>query len=234
MTSKLTFEQLTGQEESHLVEFAGNRLQAGAAEAFLRLQAAAREAGFELSIASAFRSYARQLALFNGKARGERPVHDDSGAPLALAKLSPHDRLAAILRFSALPGTSRHHWGTDLDYFDAAAVSADYRLQLTPQEYAAGGPFHALHQWLDARMAANESFGFYRPYARDRGGVAPEPWHLSYAPLSLHCDGRVGAQALRELWGDDLVLGDVVSAELEEILARYVRVAGDWCPRGML
>ncbi len=33
-------------------------------------------------------------------------------------------------------------------------------------------------------MKTPREFGFYRPYAVDRGGVHPEPWHLSYAPLA--------------------------------------------------
>ncbi|MFV0278041.1 MAG: M15 family metallopeptidase, partial [Parahaliea sp.] len=131
------------------------------------------------------------------------------------------------------PGTSRHHWGTDLDVFDAAAVSRDYALQLTPAEAAPGGPFHALHGWLDTRMAAGASHGFYRPYDRERGGVAPERWHRSYAPLSLDCAGRVGAAQLRDCWDrhlpEKLLLREDVEAELESLLARYVAVGGDRC-----
>ena len=41
------------------------------------------------------------------------------------------------MRWSAIPGSSRHHWGTDLDVYDAAAVTPDYQVQLTPQEWKA-------------------------------------------------------------------------------------------------
>ncbi len=54
------------------------------------------------------------------------------------------------------------------------------KLQLEPWEYQAGGYFYQLTQWLDAHMA---EFGFYRPFSTDTGGVAAEPWHLSYHPL---------------------------------------------------
>ena len=75
-----------------------------------------------------------------------------------------------------LPGGSRHHWGTDVDVIDAAALPPDYRVQLVPEEYAPGGVFERLTPWLDANMAR---FGFYRPYATGHGGarrraVAPE------------------------------------------------------------
>ncbi len=229
----LTIAQLTGRDDSHLVPCAGpHRLQADAAAAFGRLQSDAREAGFELAIASSHRSYERQRIIWNGKACGERAVHDDAGSPVDVLALPPAARLHAILRFSALPGTSRHHWGTDLDIYDAAAVPADYAVQLTPAEVAPGGPFDALHRWLDERMAAYASQGFFRPYARDCGGVAPERWHLSYAPLSCELAGRVSARALGECWDCDrepLALRAEIEAELPALLARYVAVAENWC-----
>ena len=40
-------------------------------------------------------------------------------------------------------------------------------------------------------------FGFYRPYASDRGGVQPEPWHLSYAPVARAGAGSVLARLLQ-------------------------------------
>jgi hypothetical protein len=152
-----------------------------------------------------------------------------------MSSLSAQDKLHAILRFSAIPGTSRHHWGTDLDIYDAAAMSPDYQLQLSPQEVAAGGLFDPLHCWLDERMAAGESRGFYRPYASDCGGVAPERWHLSYAPLSADyaqcCDGALFTDCWNcEEGAQALLLREEIEANLDDILARYVRVPNGWCP----
>ncbi|RLQ20471.1 D-alanyl-D-alanine carboxypeptidase family protein [Seongchinamella sediminis] len=232
MTEVLTMAQLTGRDDSHLLTLVdGHRLHPQAALAFGRLQAAARGAGFDLAIASSYRSYERQLAIFNGKASGQRPVYDDRGRQLDVSALTAEQKLAAILRFSALPGTSRHHWGTDLDVFDAAAVPAGYRVQLDPAEVAPGGIFAGLHRWLDARMAAAESYGFYRPYAQDRGGVAVERWHLSYAPLARRCERLLQADDLRQCWCGELELGELVERELETLLARYVAVPDNWCPR---
>lgn len=229
----LTQEQLTGRTETHLVVVGeGHQLHPEAGEAFARLQADAAAAGFEMRIASAFRSFERQCAIFNAKASGRRPVHDDEGRQVDMAALSDQQRLHAILRFTALPGTSRHHWGTDLDMFDASAVPAGYAVQLTPEEVAPGGPFDALHNWLDERMAAGLSHGFYRPYADDRGGVAPERWHLSYSPLALPCASALTVPAIRDaLAGTDLAMYEIVLAELGELISRYVRVGEDWCPR---
>ncbi|MAT95003.1 MAG: peptidase [Halioglobus sp.] len=230
MASGLTARQLTGQDESHLVTLAdGQRLQADAAVAFEALRADARAAGFELAIASAYRSYARQLAIWNGKVAGERPVHDDAGDPVRLAGLSDARKLDAILRFSAIPGTSRHHWGTDLDVYDAGAVPADYRLQLSPVEVAPGGVFDALHCWLDEVIAAGCGHGFFRPYDRDRGGVAPERWHLSFAPLSAACAADCRDEVYRAAWDADpaqpaLLLRRAIEADWPALRRRYIEV----------
>ena len=236
MTSRLNARQLTGLDESHLVTLDdGHRLQADVAHAFARLQEDAARAGFELAIASSFRSFSRQLAIWNAKASGARAVHDDHGREIVMAELSPAQQLHAILRFSALPGTSRHHWGTDLDVYDAAAMLPGYQVQLSPQEVASGGVFDALHNWLDARMAAGESSGFYRPYNEDRGGVAPERWHLSYAPRSLHCAQSFRGALLEECWDCEeasagVLLREEIEAQLPQLLARYVLVPPGWCP----
>jgi LAS superfamily LD-carboxypeptidase LdcB len=233
MPARLTPQQLTGLEETHVVAMpGGQQLHPAAARAFLALQSDAREAGFELVVASGYRSFARQCAIFNGKACGERPVYDDSGAVVDLRLLAPAQQLAAILRYSAIPGTSRHHWGTDLDVYDAAAVAPGYRVQLSPAEVAADGIFGPLHRWLDQRMAEDRSRGFFRPYSDDHGGVAPERWHLSFAPLAVACAAELSEQLLRSCWdsaSQALLLREEIERDLPALLARYVCVAPDWC-----
>ena len=236
MVRALNRRQLTGLDETHLVMLAdGHRLQSEVARAFTALQSDARNAGFELSIASSFRPFYRQLAIWNGKAAGTRPIHDDQGRPMSIERLSRTEKLHAILRYSAMPGASRHHWGTDLDVYDSAAVPPEYPLQLSPGEVATGGVFDRLHCWLDARLAAGESHGFFRPYGKDRGGVAPERWHLSYAPLSVACAAQFSRAALAFCWGceeveEEMLLKAEADADLPQILARYVAVPEDWCP----
>jgi len=236
MARALNARQLTGLDDTHLVALPdGHRLQGEAALAFAALQSDARLAGFELAIASSFRSFSRQLSIWNAKASGRRGVHDDEGRPVAIASLTPAQCVHAILRFSALPGTSRHHWGTDLDVYDAAAIAPDYALELSPREVSPGGVFDPLHSWLDARMAAGESHGFYRPYSVDRGGVAPERWHLSYAPLALECATQLHSGIVTACWdceevAEELLLREAIEAELPQIMARYAQVPPDWCP----
>jgi LAS superfamily LD-carboxypeptidase LdcB len=216
-------EQLTGRDDSHLGWEGRVGLLPECWAAFNALRARARQAGFDLQVASGFRSFERQLAIWNAKASGKRPVHDDAGRQVKLETLAEAERVHAILRYSALPGTSRHHWGTDLDIFDAAAVPAGYRLQLTPEEVAEDGLFGPLHAWLDERIAAGEAQGFYRPYDRDRGGVAVERWHLSYAPGAIDCESLLTEAAVLEALATcDLMLGGCVRDQLPALFKRYV------------
>ncbi len=222
--------QLAGMDDSHVVPVdARQALQPLVAQAFAALQEDAYTAGFDLAVASSYRSFDRQALIWNGKLRGERPVHDDGGQVLDLSALAVADRIAAVLRFSALPGASRHHWGSDLDVFDAAALPAGASVQLVPSEVRVGGYFHALHCWLDERMACGRSHGFFRPYGYDRGGVAPERWHLSFAPLSRHLEHRLTPGLLLQAWRHVALAGrDEVERDLSGLLARYVAVPTDW------
>jgi len=142
--------------------------------------AAARE-GFELKVLSGFRDFSQQLRIWNLKATGQRALLDSQGVALDFHRLNEEEIVHAILRWSALPGASRHHWGTDLDIYDESARPQDYAIELTPAEVEGNGMFAPFHDWLDSHL---EKAGFFRPYARDQGGVSPERWHLSYRPLS--------------------------------------------------
>jgi LAS superfamily LD-carboxypeptidase LdcB len=187
---------------------------------FLKLRAAAAAEGIDLVAFSTFRDFDRQLAIWNAKFRGERPMQDRAGRPLDVQSLSATERVEAILWWSALPGASRHHWGTDFDVMDAAALPAGHRFQVVPAEYREGGPFHRLTTWLDANLHA---FGFYRPYATDRGGVSPEPWHLSYAPVAQAAAAKFSLDGLRAvLESADIEGKPEVLAGLEGNYARYV------------
>ncbi|MEO8016832.1 MAG: M15 family metallopeptidase [Pseudomonadota bacterium] len=217
-TQEFTLEQLTGRTRSHLRELADPAcaLHRQVAAPFLAMRAAAAVDGIELAAFSSFRDFDRQLAIWNGKFRGERPLQDRAGRPLDALSLRPAARVDAILWWSALPGASRHHWGTDFDVLDARAMPAGYQLKVVPAEYVAGGMFHRLTTWLDAHMHA---FGFFRPYTTDRGGVQPEPWHLSYAPVARRAQTAFSLETLRAVLADSAIEGK------EEVL---VALAGNY------
>lgn len=217
----VSFEQASGRDDSQIdrdsLEQPVHRL---VVDPLRQLKASASAAGFELRIASGYRDYERQLSIWNRKSNGQLPLLDEHGQPLNAAHLSPRDRLYAILRWSALPGGSRHHWGSEVDVYDAAAVDADYRLQLTEAEYAPGGPFAEFSRWLTEALPAGD---FYRPYRPGAGGVAPEPWHLSYRPLAAACGRAFSDKQLRELIaGSDMALKQVLLEDFDTLYTEYI------------
>ena len=148
-------DELTGRVRTHIAAVPEPEcaLHAHVVAPFLNLRRAAQADGFELTPQSSFRDFSRQLTIWNGKFSGERPMVDASGQPLDVRGLSASDRGEAILLWSALPGASRHHWGTDVDLIDARAAPPGYRVGLTPEEFAPGGPFAPLGEWLEANAA---------------------------------------------------------------------------------
>lgn len=217
--------ELTGRARSHLIEVGDPRclLHHGAAAAFCAMRDAASRAGIGLEAASAFRDFARQRDIWNAKFRGERPLLDTAGRPLEAAALNERQRVDAILLWTALPGASRHHWGTDLDAIDGRALPAGHHVQLVRDEYEPGGVFGALTAWLDRHMSR---YGFYRPYTAASRGVAPEPWHLSFAPVARRAEQQLDAAMLAAAVQGQGVLGEAhVLERLPEIHARFVRGA---------
>jgi LAS superfamily LD-carboxypeptidase LdcB len=221
-----TKRQLLGLDENLLVTYPelNCRLHSETLAAVLGLRARAANFGLDLRIASSFRSFERQLLIWNSKALGLRPVLDSAGEPLDIHCLSEREKVFAILRWSALPGASRHHWGTDLDVYGAVDIDPDYQVQLTVAETQTGGPFADFHHWLDGELQQNGN-QFYRPYAQDLGGIAPEPWHLSYAPLAKNYAQLFSPEILREqLELAPLQLKETVLEHLDEIFQRFIRV----------
>jgi LAS superfamily LD-carboxypeptidase LdcB len=180
----------------------------------------ARTAGIDLYVASAFRDFNRQLAIWSAKFNGRRPLLDPSGVEIVHADLNESALIDAILIWSALPGASRHHWGSEIDVIDTQALGPDERARMVAQEYAPGGRFERLAAWLDSNM---ERFGFFRPYATWQGGVRPEPWHLSYAQVSVPALQVLSLDVLREAIGEADIPGkQTVLARLPELYQRYV------------
>lgn len=214
--------ELTGRSRAHVREVPelGCILHVQAMAPALAMRAAASAAGIDIGVVSGFRDFERQVAIWNAKYCGERELLDREGRTLAAAHLSATDLIDAILAWSALPGASRHHWGTDIDVIDRAAVPADFQPRLVRAEFDRDGPFARLDTWLADNMAA---FGFFRPYTLDRGGVQPEPWHLSFAPLSVPALAALTPQVLQAALAESAMHGrEAVLARLPQIYTRYV------------
>ena len=128
-------------------------------EAFDRMKRAARRDGVRLRVVSAYRGFDRQKYLWERKWDSEER-----------AGMNDLERAADILKYSSMPGTSRHHWGTDMDICSVEPRFFEKRRGCK------------LYKWLCGNAA---EFDFFQPYTADRTkGYAEEKWHWSYRPLS--------------------------------------------------
>lgn len=139
-------------------------------KAFTSMYEAAREEGVTLRVISGARSFDHQKRIWEEKWNGLRKLHGDVKATDIE---DAGERALEILRFSAMPGTSRHHWGTDID------------LNSLQNSYFDSFEGREVYRWL--RQHAYD-YGFCQPYTahgQDReGGYEEEKWHWSYYPVA--------------------------------------------------
>lgn len=187
----LTWQQSIGLEQQHLIECQYSEhhqqdnhkyLIANSIQLDLnRLLTAAKNANIEIAIVSSYRSFDQQLSIWNDKWQGYRPVYSRHGRPLNMTKMSDMEKYKAISLWSALPGLSRHHWGSDLDIFSAKAIKDGHKVELIPEEFEAKGVCNELNNWLDCNLS---KYGFFRPYLKYQQGISAEAWHISHIASS--------------------------------------------------
>ncbi|MDP7591883.1 MAG: M15 family metallopeptidase [Litorilituus sp.] len=212
--------QILGLTDSHIDYFAQDLQQPQnkvgihhqMLPAFQQLATKALSIGISIKIASGFRSFERQLVIWNDKFTGKRAIKNQQGTVIVIEPLSELELSKAILLYSALPGASRHHWGCDIDVYADNLLPNGQSLQLEHWEYAQTGPMAKLSTFLKQEAHA---LGFYFPYDAYRGGVANEPWHLSYAPLAKiyqqHIKTELLAQHLSavEIMGKNTIIDNI-------------------------
>lgn len=141
-----------------------NYINCEAYEAFIKMWEAAKQDGINLTIISGARTFLTQKTVWDRR-------WNESTLPAGAA------RVKHLLRYSALPGCSRHHWGTDIDL---NANRTDYWRTTTGK---------MVYQWLCENA---HKFGFYQPYSAKgaagsglrENGHEEERWHWSYYPLA--------------------------------------------------
>ncbi len=137
---------------------------------------AAHSDGVEFKVISASRNFDQQKAIWEKKWIARKGQY-----PKGL------DRAKNILLYSSMPGTSRHHWGTDFD------------LNALDPSYFAQGKGKKEYDWLCMNASR---YGFYQPYdsAPDRTGYNEEKWHWSFFPIAQ----QLTAQYLEKIQYTDL------------------------------
>lgn len=154
--------------------------------AFVNMTEAARKDGISLVIVSATRTFTMQKNIWEGKWERESAI------------TSPVDRAKKILLYSSMPGTSRHHWGTDID------------LNALNNGYFDTGEGKKVYDWLQKYA---HQFGFCQTYTNKtstgRTGYEEEKWHWSYMPISRvyskQYQEKITAEDVRGFLGDEVV-----------------------------
>ncbi len=216
-----TKQQLLGLTESHLIElYPNHKVHIDVVNAITDLQKASREAGFDLRLASSFRSFERQKTIWNKKAKGQLACFDKNERPLDISACSPFELADTICFFSAIPGTSRHHWGCDFDIFDFNAYPAGKTPQLKQSEFTPGGENFPVYQWLLKHAA---DFGFYFPFTQTHDGVCPEPWHISFKPVSELAQKQYSKHLLIDILSTQpVLLADVILKYIDYFYPKYI------------
>jgi LAS superfamily LD-carboxypeptidase LdcB len=165
-------------------------------EAFKKMYEAARQDGINLVITSASRNFWVQRYIWEQKWKASK-IADKK------------QRALEILKYNSMCGTSRHHWGTELDFNSP-------KLEFWNSERG-----KKTYKWLCENA---HKYGFYQPYTakspngRNRG-YNEEKWHWSYAPLSAEYTRQykllIKPSDLKGFLGDDLV-------EELDIIGNYV------------
>jgi LAS superfamily LD-carboxypeptidase LdcB len=140
---------------------------------FVKMWERAKEDNISLIIRSATRNFEYQKSIWERKWKGETILSNGENAFLKYKEDS--SRALKILEYSSMPGTSRHHWGTDID------------LNSFDNKWFEQGEGLAVFNWLSQHAS---DFGFCRPYTKKDAlrpyGYNEEKWHWSYVPLSKH------------------------------------------------
>ena len=159
------------QIETKYADREGLLMQRDAYERFKEMWTAASKDGIKLIIRSATRNFYRQKQIWEAKWTGKRLVEEGEN----LAKTTPDsvERARKILLWSSMPGTSRHHWGTDIDLNDFN--NSYFEHDRGKKEY----------DWLIEHAG---DFGFCQVYSEKNQerpfGYNEEKWHWSYIPLA--------------------------------------------------
>lgn len=179
-------------------------------DAFILMREAAKKDGVDLKIASATRNFEDQKNIWNEQ-WGQVPPPTEK----EILENIPDDlrRFRKILEFRSAPGTSRHHWGTDLDInrINPLFSTSQYDREIRENIYA----------WL-VENAAN--YGFCQTYTPKTAGgretgYGEERWHWSYVPLA-----KIFTEEYRTLLKPEDISGFLGSEFIasEDLINKYV------------
>jgi D-alanyl-D-alanine carboxypeptidase len=185
-------------------------LRKDAYQAFLAMYRHALNDGIQLQITSATRNFNSQKTIWEAKWTGARLLA--GGENVAQTTPDPKERAIKILHYSSMPGSSRHHWGTDIDLNN-----------LENHWWAEKEGLH-IYKWLQHNASL---YGFCQPYSEGRPyGYWEERWHWSYMPVSTRLTRYAEANLKNEMING--FLGSE-SAPMIDIVKKYVLGINEEC-----
>jgi len=150
----------------------GMYMRTDAFNAFEKMFADALKDGVKFQIRSAARNFSYQKGIWERKWTGATKLSDGTDVSKDISE--PIEKALKILEYSSMPGTSRHHWGTDID------------LNSFNNEFFESGEGKKLYDWLTTNA---HTYGFCQPYTpkgpNRPDGYNEEKWHWSYQPVSI-------------------------------------------------
>ena len=200
-----TLEELTGQvdftEDSNFRVIArkycyGGRklyLRKEACDSLEAMFAAAKRDGISLLVRSASRDYEEQCYFWNRDWKK--------------TKKEGVEKCQDVMKIVAMPGISRHHWGTEVDIDD---LGNRYR-KATIED-------NKRYAWLKENAL---SFGYYQCYDSDpnRTGYQEETWHWSFYPTGQKMTRDM---AFLMTYGDIPEFSGCEHAETIDVIHRYI------------
>jgi zinc D-Ala-D-Ala carboxypeptidase len=173
--------------------------------AYKRMKEAANRDGIDFKIISATRNFDNQKSIWENKWTGKTLLEGNINAT---SIADPKERALKILKYSSMPGTSRHHWGTDID------------LNSLENSYFDSGQGKKEYDWLQKN--ANK-YGFCQTYTAigsDRNsGYQEERWHWTYMPVSIRL-----TELAKHILKDEMIsgfLGSETAIEIE-VVEKYI------------
>lgn len=167
----------------------GRYMRTDAMQSFADMHQAAKSDGITLTIRSATRNFDYQKGIWERKWTGATTLSDGTNAAKDIK--SPIHRARKILEFSSMPGTSRHHWGTDID------------INSFNNEYFSNGQGLKEYNWLQAN---GPKYGFIQVYTAFSDlrpkGYNEEKWHYTYRPVS-----KILSLEAKDLLEDSMISG---------------------------
>jgi len=137
----------------------GYKLQKEAYLALEKMRKEARRQGVKIRVISAYRDFDHQNKIWKRKYKK------------FIAKgFSSKGAVKKVKEYTAIPGTSRHHWGTDVDLSNGETRFTNHKR-------------NKFTNWMDSNA---HKFGYYRVYTNNklRSGYNYESWHYSYRKLA--------------------------------------------------